>query len=131
MSNLAKLLFAEAVKNKSMSIKDATAIAWVVKNREKRGGRFGKSEDAVIFAPHQFTGVGSNEWRKADTGDLTKQEREIYGKFQQVAALVQAGKIPDPTNGADHYFNPALAQPSWAKNMKQTYDSGAHTFYKE
>ena len=131
MSEVPQLLFAEAIKDQNLSVKDATAIAWVVKNRMKEASRYGRGEEGVIHKPYQFTGVGSNEWNKVSSGKMTPQEKQIYQKFQTIAALVNSGKIPDPTNGANHYFNPKLAKPSWAKNMKQTYNSGAHEFYRD
>jgi spore germination cell wall hydrolase CwlJ-like protein len=49
----------------------------------------------------------------------------------QISNGVWKGTIPDPTAGADHYFNPKLVRPSWAKKMKKTYTSEAHDYYKE
>lgn len=37
----------------------------------------------------------------------------------------------DPTGGANHYFNPALVQPSWARSMTPTGEFGGHAFYTD
>jgi len=128
---MAKLLFSEASKDAKFSDDDATSVAWVVKNRLARPERFGGTLEDVVYAPSQFSGVNSNEWNKVDSGNLTKEEEKIYKRFIQISSGVLRGDIKDTTGGADHYFNPKLANPSWAKKMKKTYSSGAHDYYKE
>ena len=128
---LAQLLFSEATKDPKLSDNDATAIAWVVKNRLSNPERFGSTLQEVVFSPYQFTGVGSPEWEKITTNKTTEDEQGIFKRYLQIASGVLRGNIPDPTEGADHYFNPKLASPSWAKKMKKTYTSEAHDYYKE
>ena len=126
---LAKLLFSEAIKSKpDLAAKDATAIAHVVVNRMANRGQ---TLEEVVYAPYQFSGVGSKEWNKVETNNLTKDEQDIYKKFLQISHVVLSGKSQDPTGGADHYFNPKLVKPSWAKKMKKVYSSDAHDYYKE
>jgi N-acetylmuramoyl-L-alanine amidase len=43
---------------------------------------------------------------------------------------VLASNIPDPTGGADFYFNPATAKPSWGEKFKFTVRIGHHDFYR-
>lgn len=133
---MACLLFAEASKKYEHFIKDAIAIAWVVRNRLKRPKRFGESIKEIILKKHQFSGVGSAEWNKADRyfgGDTFKYppDRMMFGISYAVGLAVLEGDIPDPTCGADHYFNPQLCAPEWAKSMTKTYTSGPHDFYRE
>jgi len=128
---VSKAIFSETSKDKKFFEQDATAIAHVIKNRFSRPERFGKSLQEVIFAPNQFSGVGSNEWKKVISGNMTEQEQDIYKRIVQITSGVWRGETEDPTGGADHYFNPKLANPSWSKKMKKTYTSGAHDYYKE
>lgn len=128
---LANLLFSEASKNPQHVDKDSTAIAWVVKNRASKPNRFGGSIQDVVFAPSQFSGVGTNEWNKAVSRKFTPEEEKIYKKQLQIASMVLNDKVSDPTGGADHYFNPKLVKPSWSRKMKKTYTSGSHDYYKE
>jgi len=51
--------------SETKDIDDAIAIANVIVNRVKRGGRFGETLEDVIYAPKQFSGVNSKEWKKA------------------------------------------------------------------
>lgn len=123
-------LFAEASK-KENSAEDITAIANVIKNRSMKPNRFGQGIAGVILAPAQFSGVGSPEFQKAQTQKFTPEEENIYKQIVQIGSGVLKGTIEDPTEGADHYFNPKLVKPSWAKKMKKVYDSGSHVFYRE
>lgn len=126
------LLFSEADKTShSNFIKDATGIMWAYKNRTNRPERFGSTPEEVIFAPKQFSGVGGNEWNKVINNNLTEKEEWYAKKALQIQKGVEEGLIPDPTGGADHYVNPKLANPNWAKEYEKTYSSGAHNFHSE
>ena len=123
---LATLLFSE-----TKDMEDAISISHVVLNRMKRPQRFGESLEDVIYAPKQFSGVNSNEWNKVIEGKLTPKEQEIYNSFRGIAEASIIGAINDPTEGADHYFNPKISNPSWAKEMTEVYKTPSHTYYKE
>lgn len=123
---LAKVLFAE-----TKDLEDARAIAWVVKNRVKRPERFGSSIHDVIFAPKQFSGVGTKEWGKAERGRFTGGETDIYNHMLNISRGVLGGRIADPTGGADHYVNLDLARPMWVDKMEKKVKIGEHTYFKE
>lgn len=123
---LAYVLFSE-----TKDIEDAKNIANVIINRTKRPERFGSTIEEVIYQPKQFSGVGSNEWNKVVNGKLTDKEADIYKQMIQVAYQAVMGKLEDTTDGADHYFNPKIAQPKWAAKMKKTTENKYHTYYKE
>jgi spore germination cell wall hydrolase CwlJ-like protein len=128
---IAQLIFSEVDKNPKRFEKDAIAIAHVIKNRLSRPERFGSTLQDVVYAPYQFSGVNSNEWNKISSGKTTAQEQKIYKRILQISNGVWNGTIKDSTSGADHYYNPKLAKPSWSKKMKKTYSSDAHDYYKE
>jgi len=124
---LAILLFSE-----TKDLDDAKNIANVVLNRVKRPERFGENIENVIYAPYQFSGVGGNEWNKAERNKfVNKDEEDIFKNFLSVAHQAVTGKLEDDTKGADHYFNPKLANPKWAKKMKKMAENDFHTYYKE
>jgi spore germination cell wall hydrolase CwlJ-like protein len=127
---LAQLMFSEALK-KSGKDEDAISVGHVVLNRMKRPARFGRSLEEVIYAPNQFSGVNSNEWNKVSSGKLNEEEQEIYKRYLQLASGILRGDIADPTNGADHYYNPKLVNPSWAKDMDKMYSTEGHVYLKE
>lgn len=42
------------------------------------------------------------------------------------------GKVQDPTNGATHYYAPAMkTPPDWAAKARQTLKLGGHVFFKD
>jgi spore germination cell wall hydrolase CwlJ-like protein len=42
------------------------------------------------------------------------------------------GKLPDPTNGATHYYATKMPKaPAWAAKAKKTLILGHHVFFKE
>ena len=60
----------------------------------------------------------------------------IQGGYAYGAALNPKPKpngdiIQDPTGGADHYYNPTLASPSWGEVYPTTYEGTEHIFKKE
>lgn len=125
-------LFAEADKSDMKSFeRDATAIAHVINNRKKRPERFADNSYDVVSEPKQFTGVGGEEWMKAATGKLTDDEAKYLKKAFQITSGVERGVIEDPTGGADHYYNPDLAQPDWGKLKKPSSVKVWHMYYPE
>jgi len=128
---LATIGFAEVSKDPKIFEKDAIGIMNVIKNRLKRPERFGVTLYDVILAPNQFSGVGSPEWEKAYQRKFTKEEERIYKRLLQIAHGVLTDKIPDPTGGADHYYNPNFTHPHWADVYQKVYSSGAHDYHSE
>ena len=139
--DLARTLFAEADKSNMKAFeRDATAIGHVINTRMNNPGRFGEDP---IHAPDQFTGVGGDEWNKALEGKLTADEERYYKKAMQIVKGISAGKIADPTGGADHYYNPKLASPAWGKlttpdsvekdnfYYEPGYKTKSHQYFKE
>lgn len=92
------------------------AVAAVILNRAKASG---KSPAQVVSAPHQFSGY--NPRSQALTPE---QLAPILANIDPVVS----GAAPDPTGGADHFYNPALASPSWGQGAGQTI--GAHKFMR-
>lgn len=49
----------------------------------------------------------------------------------QAAILVMLDIAKDPTNGATHYYNPALANPEWGHRFPTTAVLGNHVFVRK
>jgi len=128
---MAIMLFAEGIKRKGIKTfkKDAADIANVMKNRVERG--FGDSITEVLTAPYQFSGLGSSEFKKALTGNLTDEEEKMFKEALRISKGVMLGTIKDKTGGADHYYNPDVVKkdPSWSKVYSKTKDGVAHRFF--
>jgi spore germination cell wall hydrolase CwlJ-like protein len=55
-----------------------------------------------------------------------------FVQAQIVAEQVIAGKVPDPTGGATHYFSTAMPKASaWTFGASRTLTLGHHVFIKD
>jgi hypothetical protein len=55
-----------------------------------------------------------------------------FAQAQIAADKVMAGKVPDPTGGATHYYATTMPKPpAWMKGAKETLRLGHHVFYKD
>jgi hypothetical protein len=103
-------------------------------NRVNNGG-FGHGISGVIMQPGQFSawngktgfakGAGGNP-----IGDQLDPKSAQYGQLGSVVDGVAGGSIPDPTNGATHYYNPKMATPDWGDTLAKQNDVtiGNHRF---
>ena len=123
-------LLAATLFSETRDINDSRKVASVIVNRAK-DGRFGADIPSVILQPQQFSGVGGDEFNKAMSGKLTAEEESIYKQQIAIASAAWRGNLPDDAKGAKFYFNPALANPSWAKKMVKVDSNKFHTYYKE
>jgi len=125
-------LLAATLFSETKDVEDARGIANVIINRSKRPDRFGATIPDVIYAPYQFSGVGTPEFQKAVNLQFeNKDEEKIFKQFLSVASSAVRGTLEDNTNGADHYVNLKLSRPSWSKVYPKTVKIDQHTYYKE
>lgn len=105
-------------------------VAAVILNRLAQGS-YGRTLGDVILAPGQF-----EPWMHADrTDELLRIPRDDprYVRAGQVLDGLSSGAIPDPTDGATHFYAPAAqralgrAAPGWAAGEGQRL--GATMFY--
>lgn len=88
---------------------------------------------SVVFAPRQFSWTNSlTESRGQERARLAEKfmpsETQAWATAKQVALRALDGRAIDFTGGADHYYNPAKAQPYWRKAMRPTAKIGDHVF---
>lgn len=126
---LAGLIYGEA-RGETESGK--RAVAWVVKNRAKKGGWYGHSINSVILKPWQFSCFNMNDpnREKIIAQINSSKPNEDFKICLQVAKDVLGGLTIDETFGATHYYNPAICNPTWAKTMIETAKIGNHKFLK-
>ena len=103
-------------------------VAAVILNR-LAAGSYGGSIGDVVLAPHQF-----EAWTRQTDDLLTiKRNDPRYVEAGQIFDAVRSGAIPDPTDGATHFYAPvaqaALGRksPDWAKG--QGLKLGSSMFY--
>jgi 8-oxo-dGTP pyrophosphatase MutT (NUDIX family) len=105
------------------------AVLNVIMKRAKND--INKAKD-VVLKPKQFSMWNSVKDPVKASLKLAKEERGDK-QFQTAVKLVDLAmknKLPDITNGAAFYFNPKIANPSWAKKLVKTKRIGNHDFYK-
>lgn len=83
----------------------------------------GMSPEEVVRQPWQYTGFQS------PGPAAVKAQQSAKARAAAEAAWNLALQEGDPTGGADHYFNPSIVSPSWAKSMQPRGDYGGHRFY--
>lgn len=63
-------------------------------------------------------------------GTVNQRVYEQFEEASRLAILVLAGEVKDNTHGATHFYNPSIAQPAWATELKKTVKVGNHDFHK-
>jgi len=125
----AATLFGEA---RGASKEEKIAIAWVVKNRMKKDDWYGKDLKEVILKPYQFSCFNkSDPNRKKLLNPLKYEPFPVWAECYEIAKKVENNEIPDPTDGATHYFGKSLADnpPKWAKELEFKKKIGEFYFY--
>lgn len=123
---LALAMFAEASGEGQAGMK---AVGRVILNRsEKRG----KSIKDVVLQPKQFSAFNPGDPNRRRMEKAEERRDPVFMKAVQIADRLLSGDEPDPTGGADHYFNPRLApNASWPKKFITTAEIGNHRFMRE
>lgn len=128
---LARTLWGEA---RGESVAGMQACAWTVRNRVFDGRKnswWGEGYAGVCLKPWQFSCWNKNDPNYAYLSGAKKIPAGEYRKALAVATDVVNGLVPDPTNGATHYFAKSMPKaPSWAAKATQTLSLGGHLFFK-
>ncbi|CBW47057.1 structural protein [Roseovarius Plymouth podovirus 1] len=105
---LARTLQAEAG---NQGAEGMLAVGSVIRNRAA-SGKYGEGIDGVIMKPGQFSAWNSQTgYAGGEQGqDMNFQPGE---EAMAVAQAILSGQYEDPTQGATHYYNPAISQPAW------------------
>lgn len=104
------------------------AVAHVIKNRLS-SGRWGQSLATVCLWPYQFSG-----WRGPQDPNFSYacNLADADPIIQRMQLILQAAldSDTDPTDGATHYVNLAVANPSWIMGAIHCGKFGNQDFYK-
>lgn len=110
------------------------AVAWVIRNRAQKGGRYGGTIRDVCLKPKQFS-----SWNAADPNSRKVHKIGIEWSYDDqdwpavldcllASLLVVSGKAVDPTSESTHYHT-HFVNPSWSKNKTPAAVIGAHRFF--
>jgi len=98
------------------------AVAYTVRNRWDRQSWYGKTLWDVMTKPYQYSCFN----------DGLPYLDDVDERYIEVAGAALSGRLLDPTDGATHYYAPALIpEPAWVPSMTFTVEIGGHRFYRE
>lgn len=126
---LARTLWGEA---RGEGFAGMVAVGFTIKNRAARPSWWGKDIISVCQHPWQYSC-----WNVKDPNyPYLSGSRPIpsaeYVKAREAALVVIAGRQPDPTGGATHYYSTSMkTPPAWSVRAKQTVQIGRHRFFRD
>ncbi|MEQ8829740.1 MAG: cell wall hydrolase [Alphaproteobacteria bacterium] len=121
---LARTLWGEA---RGEGRKGMEAVAAVVMNRVA-DPRWPGTVRGVVLQPWQFSAWNANDPNR-DRMLHVMPDNPAFATALEVAREAVAGRIADPTGGANHYE--ALSNdPWWTKNAVMTASIGRHEFWR-
>jgi len=104
------------------------AVAHVVLNRFRSGKWFAANSIAeTCRKPWQFSCWNDNDPNRDKLLNLTLGDKGFL-ECVDISAGCLAGRIEDPTGGANHY-HAARVHPSWAEGHESSAIIGNHIFY--
>lgn len=129
---LARTLWGEA---RGESLAGQIAVAWTIRNRVNDGKSkswWGEGYAGVCLAKWQFSCWNKNDPNYIYLSGAQPIPFREFAQAQIAADQVIAGKVPDPTGGATHYYATAMKKPpAWAAKARQTLKLGGHVFFKD
>jgi N-acetylmuramoyl-L-alanine amidase len=102
------------------------AVAEVVLRRTRSKFQSDGTVTGTLLWPYAFSGLNTTAPHRTA---LFKVDDEDNTLLECLQAWETAKAGSDLSQGADSYFNPALAQPKWAATATHTVDIGAHSFF--
>lgn len=104
------------------------AAGAVIMNRANAGG-YGKGVDGVIMKPGQFSAWNGVTGYANGQGALDMDKIRPNQHAYAAADALLSGNYQDPTGGATHYYNPAVANPAWGQRAGGNWTRiGNHIF---
>jgi len=128
---LARTLWGEA---RGEGLDGLVAVAWTIRNRVNDGKSaswWGEGYAGVCQKPYQFSCWNKNDPNYPYLSGAKAIPKAEFDKCQLAAKQVIDGLMPDPTNGATHYYATTMPKaPAWAAKAQQTLKLGHHVFFK-
>lgn len=129
---LARTIWGEA---RGEGYRGMQAVANVIINRYKqaqqspaKARQFGKTIAEICLKPYQFSVWNRNDPNYEKVKNVTEEDPQfITAKY--IAELAVDSKLPDITNGADHYHTASIA-PSWSRGRTAVASIGSHKFFR-
>jgi N-acetylmuramoyl-L-alanine amidase len=123
---LARTIYGEA---RGESFNGKVAVAYTITNRASRPSWWGSDITSVCLKPQQYSCWNPDDPNFNLLGEATLASHS-FRDCLAAALLVYNRTLPDPTNGATHYFALSMSTPPlWAAKMKAVSAIGNHSFF--
>ena len=129
---LARTLWGEA---RGEGLSGQIAVAWTIRNRVQDGKAkswWGEGYAGVCQKPYQFSCWNKNDPNFAYLSGAKEIPFRELAQARIAGDQVIAGKVPDSTGGATHYYATTMPKPPvWTVGAKWTFTLGRHVFFKD
>ncbi len=107
------------------------AVAHVILNR-LHSRRWGHTIGAVVLAPQQFSAWNTESLTRRTLAYVSEDGDVSWHQVKAACTLATASDAVDPTDGARHYYNPAVAMPFWDHGQTlPRVTIGRHVFVRD
>lgn len=129
---MARTIFGEA---RGESEQGKVAVGWVIMSRvafaETHGGYWwGNTIREVCLKPWQFSCWNRNDPNRRVIENVGANN-STFSQCLDIARRVISGRVPNPVEGATHYYADYIAPPSWVRGATLVSKIGVHSFYKD
>lgn len=106
------------------------AVGHVIRNRAAHPRWWGQSVIGVCKQPWQFSC-----WNRGDPNlpkllAVSASVDHIFAECIELAADIIGGRIPDPTQNSDSYFDTSIPTPVWARGIEPVFAVANLRFYR-
>jgi spore germination cell wall hydrolase CwlJ-like protein len=132
LDTLARTIWGEA---RGDGYEGMQAVANVIMNRYRlalsstaKARQFGGTVSEICLKPYQFSAWLSNDPNLAKMLNVTR-ENAAFRVALSISQRALEGRLPDITNGADHYHTAAV-EPFWSKGETPVASIRSHRFFR-
>lgn len=105
------------------------AVLNVIGNRAAQPSWWGRDIPTVCQHPWQFSCWDEDDPNRNKLLAVTDKNSQ-FSIALKLAELLMGGRLPDITNGADHYYSIHIKPPPWTNCQKPTARIGAQVFFR-
>ncbi len=114
-------------ESRGEDVEGKKAVACSIRNRVHKPSWWGTDWVTVILKPKQYSSFNAND---PNAVKFPQQNDNAWQACLVVADQCYQGILTDTTDGATHYYDISIPQPSWAATMENTLNIGKLKFFK-